>query len=369
MIDVQCTDPPDKAYPALLQGVSVDQQMDNFLDKLKQCSYIYKFNDEFDDLGDNLRGKEVKRDCLIEILDYMACSKFLISHNSYKAIVDMISSNLFSTVSNDRDSFDPENSQPKFDRDWPHHSFVCEILLAFLESDEFQVVVGRRYITEEFTGQIFDKLRSEDHRVRDAIKNIVHRIYSNIFDRRKYIKTCIMNVLLKFIYEKEVYAGINELMEMVTSIVNGFALPIRTENLIFIERVLIPLHSCQTITYFHDHVANCMAMLIAKQDDLAGIIIPRLLKLWPKNHENKVMLFLAEIELIFELLSPEQFQNIMEPVFKRLAIVIESDHYFNCEKVLYMFNIQSIMEHIERNNQILIPILFPALYNASKVNI
>ena len=363
-----CRTAPDLALPPLVRGTPVDMQMSNFLDKLKQCSYIYTFKDEFDELGDNLTGKEVKRECLMEILEYISSTQYLMSHKSYKAIVNMVAANLFAFLPNDRVAYDPELDEPRLDRNWSHLSLVYDIFIEFMESPDFQVVVGRQYITEEFTGQLFDRFYSEDPRVREATKNTMHRIYSLIYDRRKQIKVRMTNILLKYIYESESFGGINELMEIVASIVNGYVVPIKQENIVFLMKIIIPLHSCKTIIFFHEHVVECLAMLIRKEKETTQIIVLGLLKYWPKNHENKAMLYLAEMEGILDGIGQEQFELVMVPLFKRFTKILLGDHFFNCEKVLYIFDNESIMNKIENNHKVLIPIILPALYTASKVS-
>ena len=47
---------------------------------------------------------------------------------------------------------------------------------------------------------------------------------------------------LRFIYETEHFNGVGELLEILGSIINGFALPLKAEHKQFLVRVLIPLH-------------------------------------------------------------------------------------------------------------------------------
>ena len=46
----------------------------------------------------------------------------------------------------------------------------------------------------------------------------------------------------RFIYETEKHNGVAELLEILGSIINGFALPLKDEHKQFLQRVLIPLH-------------------------------------------------------------------------------------------------------------------------------
>lgn len=46
----------------------------------------------------------------------------------------------------------------------------------------------------------------------------------------------------RFVYETEHFNGVGELLEILGSIINGFALPLKSEHKQFLVKVLIPLH-------------------------------------------------------------------------------------------------------------------------------
>jgi len=87
--------------------------------------------------------------------------------------------------------------------------------------------------------ELFD---SEDPRERDFLKTILHRIYGKFTPLRSYIRKQINNVFYTFIYETERHNGIAELLEVLGSIINGFAMPLKEEHKTFLLRVLLPLH-------------------------------------------------------------------------------------------------------------------------------
>ena len=51
----------------------------------------------------------------------------------------------------------------------------------------------------------------------------------------------------RFIYETEHFNGVGELLEILGSIINGFALPLKAEHKQFLVRVLIPLHKVRRL--------------------------------------------------------------------------------------------------------------------------
>ena len=63
---------------------------------------------------------------------------------------------------------------------------------------------------------------------------------------------------LRFIYETEHFIGVGELLEILGSIINGFALPLKTEHRQFLMKVLIPLHKSRRLCLYHAQVsASC----------------------------------------------------------------------------------------------------------------
>lgn len=59
---------------------------------------------------------------------------------------------------------------------------------------------------------------------------------------RSLIRKAISHVFYRFVYETEKHNGVGELLEILGSIINGFALPLKAEHVVFLEKALIPLH-------------------------------------------------------------------------------------------------------------------------------
>ena len=65
---------------------------------------------------------------------------------------------------------------------------------------------------------------------------------------RKHINEC----LLSLIYEKDKFNGVAELLDILSAIISGYAVPIREEHLIFFNKIMIPLHKVQTYPEFFE---------------------------------------------------------------------------------------------------------------------
>lgn len=76
-------------------------------------------------------------------------------------------------------------------------------------------------------------------------------------------------------YETERFNGIAELLEILGSIINGFALPLKEEHKLFLTRVLIPLHKVKSLSMYHPQLAYCIVQFLEKDaaltEEVSGI--------------------------------------------------------------------------------------------------
>lgn len=93
-----------------------------------------------------------------------------------------------------------------------------------------------------------------------------------------------------------------------------------------------------------------------------------LLKFWPKTHSPKEVMFLNELEEILDIIEPGEFQKVMVPLFSQIAKCVSSPHFQVAERALYYWNNDYIMSLITENSTVILPIMFPALYNNSKTH-
>uniref|UniRef100_A0A8C2TXI5 Serine/threonine protein phosphatase 2A regulatory subunit n=1 Tax=Coturnix japonica TaxID=93934 RepID=A0A8C2TXI5_COTJA len=368
---IQCLKSPDGiAVPPLSQ--SPYQELPSlleelFIQKLRQCCVLFDFIS--DPLSD-LKFKEVKRAGLNEMVEYITHNRDVVTEAIYPEAVIMFSVNLFRTLppsSNPTGAeFDPEEDEPTLEAAWPHLQLVYEFFLRFLESPDFQPNIAKKYIDQKFVLSLLDLFDSEDPRERDFLKTILHRIYGKFLGLRAYVRRQINNIFYRFIYETEHHNGIAELLEILGSIINGFALPLKEEHKMFLIRVLLPLHKVKSLSVYHPQLAYCVVQFLEKDSSLTEPVIVGLLKFWPKTHSPKEVMFLNELEEILDVIEPSEFVKVMEPLFRQLAKCVSSPHFQVAERALYYWNNEYIMSLISDNAAKILPIMFPALYKNSK---
>merc|ERR1719335_2096386 len=139
----------------------------------------------------------------------------------------MVGANIFRAIVTTRSLeslYDPEDEEPTLESAWPHLQIVYEFFLRFAVSHEVDPKIAKKYIDQTFVLMLLELFDSEDPRERDYLKTILHRIYGKIMAHRPHIRKAINNIFFIFIYETERHNGITELLEILGSIINGFAL-------------------------------------------------------------------------------------------------------------------------------------------------
>ena len=168
-------------------------------------------------------------------------------------------------------------------------------------------------IDQKFVLQLLELFDSEDPRERDFLKTVLHRIYGKFLGLRAFIRKQINNIFYRFVYETErhngkldyvhvhhfgrhlftcpleitfrpyyrrvlFFTGVAELLEILGSIINGFALPLKEEHKKFLLKVLMPLHKVKSLSVYHPQLAYCVVQFLEKDPSLTEQVIINLLR-------------------------------------------------------------------------------------------
>ncbi|KAF8384686.1 pptr-2 [Pristionchus pacificus] len=352
---------------AAIKDVADPEREELIIQKIRQCTVVFDFSN--DPLSD-LKYKEVKRAALNEMNEYMSSHRGFLTEAVYPIAVNMLATNLFRSLSPPSNpagaEYDPDEDEPTLEVAWPHLQLVYEFFLRLLETPDFQPAVAKRFIDSSFVYKLLELMDSEDPRERDFLKTTLHRIYGKFLNLRAFIRKQMNHIFYSFIYETERHNGIAELLEILGSIINGFAIPLKEEHRTFLLRVLLPLHKVKSLSVYHAQLAYCVVQFIEKDPGLTESVILGLLKFWPKIHSPKEVMFLNELEEILDVIEPAEFQRVMKPLFAQIARCVSSPHFQVAERALYYWNNEYVMSLIGENAQTILPVIFPALYKNSK---
>ncbi|CAL5342372.1 unnamed protein product [Camellia sinensis] len=352
-------------YEALpsFRDVPNPEKQNLFIRKLKMCCVVFDFSDP----SKNIKEKDIKRQTLLELVDYISTVNSKFNEVTMQEITKMVATNLFRTFlstnheSKSPDMYDAEEEELATEPSWPHLQIVYEFLLRFVASSETDAKLAKRYVDHSFVLRLLDLFDSEDQREREYLKTILHRIYGKFMVHRPYIRKAINNIFYRFIFETEKHNGIAELLEILGSIINGFALPLKEEHKLFLVRALIPLHKPKCVAMYHQQLSYCITQFVEKDIKLADTVIRGLLKYWPLTNSSKEVMFLGELEEVLEATQAAEFQRCMVPLFRQIGRCLNSLHFQVAERALFLWNNDHIGNLITQNRKVILPIIFPAL--------
>ncbi|CAI5950623.1 unnamed protein product [Closterium sp. NIES-65] len=352
----QASLPPFAEPLPLLKDVGAQEQQALFIRKLRLCSYLFDFNDPMK----NVKEKEIKRQTLQELVDYINSGTGKFNEVVFEDITRMLEINLFRPLPPSAHAISGTEENPTMEAAWPHLQIVYEFLFRYVVSNETDQRLLKRFIDQQFILKLLNLFDSEDPRERDYLKRILHRIYFKIMGHRPFIRKAINNIFDQFI-ESERHNGIAELLEFIGSFVNGFVLPLKQEHTQSLERVLVPLHKPKCVAMYHQQLSYCITQFVEKDPKLADLVLRGLLKFWPLSNSQNELLFLEELEEILNLTQVPEFQMVMTPLFQQIACCLSSSHSEVAVRALFLGNNDYIVTLVAQNRATILPLIFPAL--------
>ncbi|TYZ63710.1 hypothetical protein PybrP1_004045 [[Pythium] brassicae (nom. inval.)] len=332
-----------------LKDTSLQRREALFQQKLELCSVIFNFDDPTSDK----RGKDLKRQTLLELVDYVnnPGGQKIFTEALMPDIMAMVSANICRSLPPQTEDFDPEEDEPVLEASWPHLQ-----------------VVAKKFVDQKFCLSIIELFDSEDPRERDYLKTILHRIYGKFMSHRSFIRKAISNVFYRFVYETERHNGIGELLEILGSIINGFAMPLKAEHLQFLVRALVPLHKPKCVSMYHQQLSYCITQYVEKDPETAVPIIQGILRFWPWSCSSKQVIFLNELEEILELMGNDQLVQVHKPLFQAFAKWLGSQHFQVSERSLFLWNNEHLVNNgclSKQNAHLILPVIYGPLHRNS----
>ena len=307
------------------------------------------------------RARETKRLTLLELVNFHTLARPLWGAEELTAVFDMLAWNLLRPLPpnsfelhcwSGREgggagagvggfTFMPEEDPQMEDASWPHVQIAYELLLrmvSFIPSAQAQQAMANAaaaaaaspipnkenpypepvpslqqlqtahkllyspaFLSRRFILGLLYNFRSEDSRERDYLKTILHRVYGQSMSLRPFIRRNIQHILCEVMYANERQHGLSELLEILGSVINGFAVPLKAQHVdVLLTKVLLPLHKLTHLALFHPQLSYCIVQFLEKDPTLAQRVLVALLALWPRRNSKKEVLFLHEIDEIIE---------------------------------------------------------------------
>ena len=215
------------------------------------------------------------------------------------------------------------------------------------------------FVTSNFISEFLQLFDSDIVEERDFLKNILHKLYAKLVPRRKMIRKAITDCFHLLIHEIHKFNGASELLDIMASIISGFAIPLREEHVIFFKNIIIPLHKVQTSNLYFDNLIRCSMLFLTKDSSLSIFLLEGILKYWPFANYVKETLFLQELPEVFEFCDVEKIQPLVNKLFKRVIRCISGSHLQVADRAMCLFESESFISIIKQYKTISFNILVP----------
>ncbi|XP_002127811.2 serine/threonine-protein phosphatase 2A 56 kDa regulatory subunit beta isoform [Ciona intestinalis] len=345
----------------LLANTPAHARLELFAKKMHFCCYTFNF----EKVNEELKEKELKRIYLKEIIHFMEESKGILIEPIYAISFAMFCRNVFRSLPPKNPDYDPDEDDPISDPAWPHLQLVYSFIVRVLESPDFQPSEAKQFIDHKFVEHLIEMFSSDDINERECLKTVLHRIYGKFLGLRSYIRGEVNNKFLEVIYEDLAFPGATEILEVMGSIINGYACPLKHEHIHFLFSVLLPLHTSSKLQQFQAQLVYCVVQYLEKDPSLTEKFTKRFLKLWPKTVTSKEVMFLGELEEIIDVMQPAEFLKVQEDIFLRLAKCIKCEHFQVAERALYFWDNEYIVSLIEVSAAQILPLVLSSLIGVS----
>ena len=173
-----------------------------------------------------------------------------------ESVMDMIKKNIFRPLPNanrggalavTETGVEEEEQEP--DHTWPHIRGIYEIFLQLVINEACDVKTLKQFVTSNFISEFLQLFDSDLVEERDFLKNILHKLYAKLVPRRKMMRKAITDCFHLLIHEIHKFNGASELLDIMASIISGYAIPLREEHVIFFKILLYLYIKCKPLIY------------------------------------------------------------------------------------------------------------------------
>jgi serine/threonine-protein phosphatase 2A regulatory subunit B' len=175
------------------------------------------------------------------------------------------------------------------------------------------------------------------------------------------IRKAINEAFYELIHESHKFNGAAELLDILASIISGFAVPLREEHVTFFKNVIIPLHKVQTCGQFYEQLLRCSMLFLTKDRSLAISLLDGLLRYWPYANCIKETLFLAELQEVLEVCEVDKIEHLVPRLFKRIVRCIGGIHLQVADRAMCFFENDYFLNILKSYKEKTFPMLVPVI--------
>jgi len=342
-----------------------------FTKKLQLASTIYDFTEESKDQKAKAERLEAIQDLKDMLNEPKYLNSFFIPH--IELVFEMIQKCLFRPLiihvkQKSEIELGKEEDEVYRDPAWQNYQGVYEILLKIVINDSIDVKNLKMLVNINFIHNFIELLNSEEMREREYVKTILHRLYAKIIPRRKIIRKAMTDILLTMVHEDVKFNGANELLEIWSSLIGGFAVPLRAEHVKFFEDIIVPLHKVHNSQVFHEKLQRCSVLYIGKDPELAFRLLKGILRYWPFGNSIKESLFIDEVNYILEFYEVNGIEDLVPALLKRIFLCISGPHLQVSDRAMLFFEKEYFLTIIRSHKDIAFPLFVPTVSDLAETH-
>lgn len=186
-------------------------------------------------------------------------------------------------------------------------------------------------------------------------------MYAKVVPRRKMMRRAMDQMFQVLIHETHKFNGASEILDILASIISGYAIPLRDEHIRFFNNIIIPLHKVQTSPMFFEQLLRCTMLYLTKDRSLSIPLLEALLKYWPFAATEKEMLFLTELKEVLEVVDPKEMKHLIPKLFKRIIKCIGGENMHVCDRAMCFFENEYFLNIVKTYQDEVFPILVPKI--------
>lgn len=221
--------------------------------------------------------------------------------------------------------------------------------------------MAKAAFTEQLAKRLLEMFDSEDPRERDYLKMALHRLYGRFLHLRTYMRDQMGYALLEYVDSQRPVCGIPEMLEIVGSIVNGFAVPLKPANVAFLSQVLLPLVKMPLLATYHAQLLYCLLHYLVKEPALVVPIFRYLFRHWPVQVAKKQVLLLGCVHEMVATLDLASLSAGAPLLLVHLAKTLQSPHVHVADKSFALLESDRVLEYARRNAAEVAALVCPAL--------
>lgn len=343
-----------------------------FIRKLQLSSTSYDFSDDSKDQKAKLERLEAIQELKDMLNEVKYLNMFFIPH--IELVFEMIQKCLFRPLivvkrqKSESTESGKEEDEVYRDPAWTHYQGIYEIFLKIVINDSTDVKNLKMLVNISFIHNLIELLNSEESREREYVKTILHRLYAKILPRRKIIRKAMYEIFLAMIHEDKKFNGANELLEILSSLISGFAVPLREEHVSFFKTIIIPLHKVHNSQMFHEKLQRCAVLFIGKDLNLIPDLLKGLIRYWPFGNSIKESLFIDELNYILECYEVPEIEEMVPAIMKRIFLCISGPHLQVSDRSMLFFEKEYFLNLIRNYKHIAFPLFVPTVVELSETH-